>query len=185
MERQKMPSPVTARPDKPARSPRNGVNTAKADAETDRRRDVKLGYLIHDVSRLRRTAFDQIAKPLGATRAQWWVIAHLARHDGMVQTQLAALLDVGKASLGALLDRLEATDFIERRPEPGDRRVKRVFLTKNSQQLLEQLVAAERTFNEQVLAGLSDKDRKEMVRLLSIVKETLSGMERSASENGE
>jgi len=69
---------------------------------------------------MRRTAFDLMVKPLGVTRAQWWVIAHLSRHDGMVQTQLAELLDTGKASLGALLDRLEATGFIERRPEPTD-----------------------------------------------------------------
>jgi DNA-binding MarR family transcriptional regulator len=146
------------------------------------RQDTKLGYLIHDVSRLRRKAFDEIVKPLGVTRAQWWIIAHLARHDGMVQTQLAQMLDVGKASLGSLLDRLEATGFIERRPEPNDRRAKRIFLTKNSHQLLEQLVAAEATFNARILADLTDHDRSELIRLLSSIKDALSGM--NLSENG-
>lgn len=147
------------------------------EAANSQRRDIKLGYLIHDVSRLRRTAFDQIVKPLGVTRAQWWVIAHLSRHDGMVQTQLAELLDVGKASLGALLDRLETTGFIERRPEPSDRRAKRVFLTRSSMQLLEKLVSAEAAFNARILSGISDKDRRELVRLLSMIKETLSAMD--------
>lgn len=121
---------------------------------------------------MRRTAFDEIVKPLGVTRAQWSVIAHLSRHDGMVQTQLAELLDVGKASLGRLLDRLEATGFIERCPEPSDRRAKRVFLTKTSLQLLERLVLLENEFNDKILAGLTYKDRRELIRLLSIMKGT-------------
>ena len=40
-------------------------------------RDLRIGFLIHDVSRLRRNTFDQYMKPLGVTRSQWWVIAHL------------------------------------------------------------------------------------------------------------
>lgn len=164
---------------------RRQTDVAKPDRDAKNRLDIKLGYLIHDVSRLRRKAFDEIVKPLGVTRAQWWIIAHLARHDGMVQTQLAQMLDVGKASLGALLDRLEATEFIERRPEPTDRRAKRVFLTKNSQQLLEKLVAAEAAFNATILANLTDKDRSELVRLLSTIKEALSTMDLDDSGTGE
>ncbi|PKO88886.1 MAG: MarR family transcriptional regulator [Betaproteobacteria bacterium HGW-Betaproteobacteria-12] len=164
---------------------RRQTDAAKPDRDAKNRLDIKLGYLIHDVSRLRRKAFDEIVKPLGVTRAQWWIIAHLARHDGMVQTQLAQMLDVGKASLGALLDRLEATEFIERRPEPTDRRAKRVFLTKNSQQLLEKLVAAEAAFNATILANLTDKDRSELVRLLSTIKDSLSTMNLDDSGTGE
>ncbi|NMF87112.1 MarR family winged helix-turn-helix transcriptional regulator [Aromatoleum petrolei] len=144
-----------------------GVDTAA------QRRDIRLGYLIHDVSRMRRTVFDQLMKPLGITRAQWWVLAHLSRHDGMAQTQLASMLDVGKASLGSLLDRLEATGFIERRPDATDRRMKRVFLSRSSHQLLEKLVKIESDFNEQILASLTDNDRSELIRMLSSIKESL------------
>jgi hypothetical protein len=56
------------------------------------RMGIRLAFLIHDVSRMRRSAYDQFMKPLGITRAQWWVLAHLTRHDGMMQTQLADLL---------------------------------------------------------------------------------------------
>lgn len=141
------------------------------------RRDIRLGYLIHDVSRMRRTAFDQLMKPLGITRAQWWVLAHLSRHDGMAQTQLASMLDVGKASLGSLLDRLEATGFIERRPDAVDRRVKRVFLSRSSQQLLERLVTIEASFNEQILGALSTEDRDSLIRMLSAIKDSLLALD--------
>ncbi|CDM25292.1 transcriptional regulator, MarR family [Castellaniella defragrans 65Phen] len=140
------------------------------------RTGIRLGYLIHDVSRMRRTAFDHLMKPLGVTRAQWWVLAHLSRQDGMAQTQLAAILDVGKASLGSLLDRLEATGFIERRPDAVDRRVKRVFLSRSSRQLLEELSEVEARFNEQILSGLSAEDRKSLIRMLTLIKNALSDL---------
>ena len=76
--------------------------------------DLRLGYLIHDVSRLRRMMFDRALAPLGITRSQWWVLAFISRKDGMPQTQLAQELDVGKVALGALIDRLEAAGFVTR-----------------------------------------------------------------------
>ena len=69
--------------------------------------DLRLGYLIHDVSRLRRMMFDRALAPLGITRSQWWVLAFISRKDGLPQTQLANELDVGKVGVGALIDRLE------------------------------------------------------------------------------
>ena len=138
------------------------------------RDDVRLGFLIHDVSRMRRTAYDQLMKPMGVTRAQWWVLAHLSRHDGMVQTELADALEVGKASLGSLVERLAAAGFVERRAVPGDRRAKRVCLAKPGHLLLERMAEAERSLNEQILGALSAADRGAMIRALSAVKQALS-----------
>lgn len=76
----------------------------------------RAGFLIHDVSRLRRTVFDQRLKPLGITRSQWWVLSNLDRSkdDGFSQIELARLLDIGKVTLGGLISRLEKmTSFIE------------------------------------------------------------------------
>ena len=58
--------------------------------------ELRLGFLIHDVSRLRRSAFDRCLKPLNVTRSQWWVLAFISRKNGLPQTQLANELDVGK-----------------------------------------------------------------------------------------
>jgi len=77
--------------------------------------DLRLGYLVHDVSRLRRMMFDRTA-PLGITRSQWWVLAFISRKDGLPQTQLASELDVGKVAVGALVDRLESSASCYDRP---------------------------------------------------------------------
>ncbi|WP_157353787.1 MarR family winged helix-turn-helix transcriptional regulator [Aromatoleum toluclasticum] len=170
----------------PETAPANSARASKGSAaDAAQRRDIKLGYLIHDVSRMRRTVFDQLMKPLGITRAQWWVLAHLSRHDGMAQTQLADMLDVGKASLGSVLDRLEATGFIERRPDAVDRRMKRVFLTRSSLQVLERLIDVESELNEKILGDLGDTDRNELIRMLSSIKMSLSRISNSPADAAE
>src|SRR5271170_8425184 len=98
--------------------------------------ELRFGFLIHDVSRLRRSVVDRALKPLGVTRSQWWVLAFLSRADGMSQVALADELDVGKVALGQLIDRLEKTGFVSRRPDDAVKRVKRVYLTKRSQALI-------------------------------------------------
>lgn len=153
------------------------------DVRADDRRDLKLGFLIHDVSRMRRKAFDQFMKPLGVTRTQWWVLAHLSRHDGMMQTQLADLLEVGKASLGTVIERLEVSGLIERRPDPIDRRAKRIYLARTAQNLLEKMTSFERSFNEQILQGLSPAERDQLVALLSVLKQSLSTMDMGDSKS--
>ena len=52
---------------------------AMADAPHTIDWELRLGFLIHDVSRLRRSAFDRCLKPLNVTRSQWWVLAYLSR----------------------------------------------------------------------------------------------------------
>ncbi len=91
----------------------------------------RFGYLVHDVSRTRRTLMDHYMKPLGITRSQWSILSTLSRggNDGMMQVDLARLLDVGKVSIGGLIDRLEATGHVERRSDAKDRRAKRIFIT--------------------------------------------------------
>ncbi|MET0986639.1 MAG: MarR family transcriptional regulator [Steroidobacteraceae bacterium] len=136
-------------------------------------RDLRLGFLIHDVSRLRRLAFDQLMKPIGVTRSQWWVIAYLSRHDGMKQTELADMLDVGRVSLGALVDRLEASKCVVRKPDPTDRRAKLVFLTPTAHKLLSDMRQAEDGMNARILRGVSAQQRAALVELLAHLKHNL------------
>lgn len=135
--------------------------------------DQRVGFLMHDVSRLRRVVFDAMMKPLGVTRSQWWVLAHLSRHDGMIQSDLADLLDLGKAALGGLVDRLEASEFIERRPDSSDRRAKRVFLTRKGNQMVKEMHELSHEMSEQILDGFDHEERLQLADLLMRVKKNL------------
>lgn len=138
--------------------------------------DARLGFLMHDVSRLRRGVFDDFMKPVGLTRSQWWILAHLARHDGMIQSDLANVLDIGKAALGGLIDRLEASRFIERRPDDSDRRVKRIYLTTKGSQMITEIKVRSHEMSERILAGLDVDARHKLVDMLSLVKRNLQAV---------
>lgn len=135
--------------------------------------DLRLGYLIHDVSRLRRVAFDRELAPLGITRSQWWVLSFISRNDGLPQTQLANELDVGKVALGSLIDRLQLSGFVERRADEKDRRVKRVFLTDKARGLIQQIDPVNDSFNTRILKGISRADVERASKTLHAMKTNL------------
>jgi DNA-binding MarR family transcriptional regulator len=135
--------------------------------------ELHLGYLIHDVSRLRRSAFDRCIKPLNVTRSQWWVLAFLSRKDGMTQTRLAEELDVGKVAMGGLIDRLERSGFVRRELDATDRRVKRIFLELPSKRLIQKMRKINHEFNQTVLAHLADKELAATAKALHTMKSNL------------
>lgn len=135
--------------------------------------ELRLGFLIHDVSRLRRNAFDRCLKPLNVTRSQWWVLAYLSREDGMTQVQLADELDLGKVAVGGLIDRLEKSGLVRREPDASDRRVNRVFLEPKSKQLVARMRKVSHQMNEQILAGLPDEKLEKTALTLDTMKRNL------------
>jgi DNA-binding MarR family transcriptional regulator len=138
---------------------------------------------------MRRRLFDLQAKILGITRSQWWVLGNLSRHkDGIMQTELATLLDVGKVSVGGIVDRLEASGYVVRKPDANDRRAKHVHITPLGHKVLQQLTVLGRIFNHQVCEGVSEREIKLTEKVLSIMKSNikrLSGPGLEAPEDDE
>jgi DNA-binding MarR family transcriptional regulator len=135
--------------------------------------ELRLGFLIHDASRLRRSAFDRCLKPLNVTRSQWWVLAYLSREDGMTQTQLAEELDLGKVAIGGLIDRLEKSGLVRREADATDRRVNRVFLEPKSKQLITRMRKVSHELNQRILSGMSDKQLETTAGTLDAMKRNL------------
>jgi len=135
--------------------------------------ELRLGYLIHDVSRLRRSAFDRCMKPLNITRSQWWVLAYLSREDGMTQSELAEQLDIGKVAIGGLIDRLEKSEFLRRKPDTADRRVNRIFLEPKGKQLVTDMRKINHKMNARILAGLDDAKLESTTGALVAIKANL------------
>ena len=109
----------------------------------DRRCEESVGFLLNDVARLLRKRFEQRARAeeLGLTRAQWQVLANLARREGINQSALAQHLDLEPITLVRILDRLEASGLVERRADPRDRRARNLFLTDAAHPLLDRIWA--------------------------------------------
>ena len=135
----------------------------------------RIGFLIHDVSRLRRTVVDKALRPLGITRSQWWVLANLSRDDGtaMMQTELARVMDVGKVTLGGLIDRLESAGLVKRQADPHDRRAKRIVMTQKGTRLLAEIQTIAKEVNACIMTGIPRTDIARTEALLAKMKQQL------------
>jgi MarR family transcriptional regulator for hemolysin len=136
--------------------------------------DRGFGFLLTETARLFRKLLDRRLHPLGLSRAQWSVLAILSNRDGLSQSQLAEILEIEKTTTGRLIDHVEKSGWVERRPIPGDRRLWGVYLTEQAQPLIadvERIVLATRM---EMLDGLSAPQQQALSRALQVVKTSLS-----------
>jgi MarR family transcriptional regulator for hemolysin len=131
-------------------------------------------FEIAESARLIRREANKRAAVLGATKAQWRVLARL-RHagDGVRQIELAEALDVEPITLCRMLDRLEEAGLIERRRDLGDRRAWRIHLTPKSRPVIVKLEEMGRRFNADMVAGISDADQETASRVLARIRDNL------------
>ena len=148
--------------------------------------DDYIGVVISDVARLIRTAFDRRVRALGITRAQWLALTRLHRHPGVSQSELADLMEIERASAGRMIDRMEANGWVERRALNGDRRVKRVYLTAEAEQVHRRIWRVAEATVEGALGDLSAQEAAQLMSLLGRVKKTLveEGVDHSPARNG-
>lgn len=142
------------------------------------------GFILNDVARLMRTAFDRRVKALGLTRSQWWVLNHLFRNNGATQSELAEILEIEKATLGRLLDRMEAKKWVRREEHANDRRAKRVYLTDEVEPAMKAMRTAAAELRRDALANLDAADKERFVDTLLSIKANLSRVENGTAKNG-
>ncbi len=133
-----------------------------------------LGFLLTEAARLLRKLIDRRLQPLGLTRAQWAVLAILSKRDGLSQSQLADELEIEKTTAGRLIDHIEKSAWIERRPIPGDRRFWGVHLTERARPLITEIEQIVLTTRADMLRGLSADQQRFLSEALHSVKANLS-----------
>ena len=137
--------------------------------------DRSFGFLVHDVARLFGRRFNQRALLfLGLTRAQCKVLGYLARNEGINQAGLADLLEIKPMTLVRQIDRMEEDGWIERRPQPGDRRARRLVLTDKARPILDCILDFSNGVRTEAFAGLSGEEGRHLTELLRRVHANLS-----------
>jgi MarR family transcriptional regulator for hemolysin len=116
-------------------------------------------FAVARVTRRWRKLLDERLKDLGVTQARWTTMVYLKQGgEGLTQRELAGLMAIENPTLVRLLDSLEEQNLIERRPCPRDRRARRLHLTENGRNFMDELTARADQLREEMLEGLSDQD---------------------------
>jgi DNA-binding MarR family transcriptional regulator len=131
---------------------------------TSREQPDHLGFLIADVARRMRRSFQASIEGSSLTLAQARALVYVSRNEGIRQVDLADLLEVQPMTLARLVDQLAGSGLVERRADPADRRVYRVFLTEAAAPHLAAIQQVVVAIRKEVTRGL---DREHVAVLLA------------------
>jgi MarR family transcriptional regulator, transcriptional regulator for hemolysin len=132
-----------------------------------------IGFSVSWIARMLRTRFDARARALGLTRAQWTMMLSIQRREGGTQSEVASHLEINTVTAGRIIDRLEAAGWIERRPDPDDRRANRLYLASAAAPMLDRLSEVGAEEESVMLRGL---DEKELATLGGLLDRVISNM---------
>lgn len=131
-------------------------------------------YLLSDTARLLRKAFDARVRQLGMTSPQARLLLILAHSEGENQAFYAERLEVEPISLARMLDRMEESGRVERRPDPADRRAWRVYLTAAGREIIDQVHRCLNGLEDEMLLSLAGNQRELLAEFLEIIRANLT-----------
>lgn len=149
------------------------MTQAAADAQDASGRPAELteriGYLLKHAQLRFQEIQHQALSPLGLDGRLLAVLIVAADGAPSQQLRLAQRLGVDRTTMVDLVDRLEASGFVERRPDPDDRRARLVHPTPRGRKALAAGIAASDEVDQRFLGTLSDADQRTFRRALSIL----------------
>lgn len=123
-------------------------------------------FLLAKVYQKAHGQFKKVLKPFALTNLQHLVLEALWYEDGVTAAELGKMLTLDKATLSGVLDRLLDSGWIEKKRDPEDGRLFRLYPTEKAWQQKEILIKIRREANEKLLAGFSKDEQILFKRLL-------------------
>jgi DNA-binding MarR family transcriptional regulator len=118
--------------------------------------------LVRVMQRVDRVSTESLRRH-GISAAQLDVLARVGANEGLSQQRLADALLVTKGNICQLLDKLQASELLERRPEG---RINRLYLTDKGRRIYDEVVPAHNRLIVGQMSALSDEEQHTLLRLL-------------------
>jgi MarR family transcriptional regulator, organic hydroperoxide resistance regulator len=132
-----------------------------------------LDVLFAQICRLKHARVQSLLEALGLYEGQPALLRSLWAQEGLTHAELARRLRVRPATVTKMIQRMEKSGFVERRPDPSDQRLSRVYLTgagRSSQVAVRQVW---RTLEKDAFSGLTDDERVQLQHFFQKIRENL------------
>jgi DNA-binding MarR family transcriptional regulator len=136
-----------------------------------------IGYLLKDVTRRYAARFERHAEEVSLTLMQCKVLVYLSKNEGASQVRLCDLTEIEPMMMVRILDRMEADKLLERRPDPADRRARRLYLTRKAARALEEIDRISELTRSEFFAGVSKTDREAFLKVLEHVHQNACALD--------
>jgi len=125
------------------------------------------GYLFRRMQQIAVSIFMEECKAFDLTPVQYAALIAIHTHPGIDATRLSAVIAFDRSTLGSVIERLQAKDFVERKPAPEDKRIKLLYLTKQGAAILREIIPAVERAQARMLEPLKPTERKALMGLMS------------------
>ena len=125
------------------------------------------GYLFRRMQQIAVSIFMEECKAFDLTPVQYAALVAIHTHPGIDATRLSAVIAFDRSTLGSVIERLQAKDFVERKPAPEDKRIKLLYLTKPGAAILREIIPAVERAQARMLEPLKPTERKALLGLMS------------------
>lgn len=100
------------------------------------------------------------------TQVQFAALSVVKEYPEIDQTSLAQQIACDRATTGGVIDRLEKKGFVRRTDKKGDRRRNGIVITDQGRKVYENAIPAVWTVQDDIVRGLTEDERSELLRLL-------------------
>jgi DNA-binding MarR family transcriptional regulator len=123
-------------------------------------------FLLSQLGAHAATKFAERMSVLQLSPADVGILRLLRTAAGISQQELSARLQIHPSRLVAILDNLERLELVERKPNPADRRLYSLHLTKTGGETLQRIGKVAREHQDTLLAALSSEERSILTEML-------------------
>ena len=124
------------------------------------------GYLFRRMQQIAVSIFMEECKAFDLTPVQYAALIAIHTHPVIDATRRSAVGAFDRSTLGSVIERLQAKDYIERKPAPEDKRIKLLHLTRSGAAILREIIPAVERAQARMLEPLKPADRKVLMDLL-------------------
>lgn len=125
-----------------------------------------VGFLISQLGFFSSRGFMEALEPVGIGPREFLLMRFVLAAQGQSQQALAERLGVPASRMVAMVDHLEEAGLVERRPDPGDRRVRGLYLTRKGRGALERASKIAIDYETRLCAGINREEREQLIDLL-------------------
>jgi DNA-binding MarR family transcriptional regulator len=135
--------------------------------------NLPVGRVLANIGRLQASRLDQMMDQIGLYRGQAILLMILSEHDGLTHSEIAGRLQISRAAATKVIKRLEGRSFLQRRPDPSDERVSRVYILEDGKAALAQIQIVFHRINQILQAGFSPEEQEILIEYLSRIHANL------------
>ena len=124
------------------------------------------GQLFFRLWRTTHTRTAEVLGSVGLTPALLALLNVIGAREGAIQQELGSALGIDRSTMVSLIDQLESAGLARRQPSPTDRRAREIAITPKGRRLLQRARRLISQVEDEVLAGLTAEERRELLALL-------------------